>query len=603
MVFRLALSLSAALVLSGLLLTPFGQRMEQSYGLGLLYTLRGTVEAPGEALIIALDSNSIGWLQRNVRDLPSVAEGLDTCLTPHALDVIERSRNVNLVPRALYVCLLERLSPLGPHTIALDVKFNAERPDDLAFAQALARAGNVLLLEGIGGADLVTRTRAAKVLREAAAASAMFQSNGVDGSVATGYAVRHPAFPSVAAMPVLAWQRYTLQTDQPADPFQPVSYYGPPQTVRTLSLRAVFETGASAALPTDLSDKVVFVGVSDAVQPSAQDHFRMPMPLGRADLIAGVEIAATAFLNLVHGQTLSRPGLGAEMALVAACLAAMLVLSLSLQGIWGLLAAPVIGLGYLAGSTLLFAGAYIWVPVFLPIAIGVPVSLAAAQLLRYARARDIIRRLVPHQIADKWLREVEVQRGTDALESATIMFIDLAGSTRLGETLAPKALEQVLSVYYDGAAQAIESRDGMITEFKGDGVLAIFNESIAGRDHAQKACAAAIDVSSRVQTSGRAQFPEIFHTVRLRFGIHSGQVAMGVIGSRERFNFNALGDSMNVAARIEQYGKTLGDDGRDIILLSGETRDQTDLPDAMLEAIAKIRLRGRREETRIFRLI
>ena len=599
---RCLIGFGLALMLTGAMAGSFGQRMERGFGLGLLYAIRGDVPAPKEALIIALDSDTIGWLQRNVHDLSQVSEGLDTCLTPHALDVLEQSRNVNLVPRALYICLLARLEALSPHTVVIDVKFNAERPDDEAFAEAIRRMGNVLLLEGIGGELLITRSLPAEVLANAAAGSAVFQADGVDGRITTGYAARIPEFPDAQTMPVAAWRRFTGGQIPASGSLQPVWFYGPPQSVSTLPLRQIFERGVSA-LPQDLSRSVVFVGVSDDDEPSAQDHFRMPMPLGDPAMIAGVEIAATAFLNLLHDERLSRPPGWVWGLTTLGILAMMVVAALCIGGVFGVFLPLATGVLYLAGAAVAFTHFQIWLPVFAPVLVGLPVALISGQLLRYSLARDIIRRLVPHQVAEKWLSETRLDVGTGGLEDATIVFIDLVGSTSIAEQHDPKSLERILSVYYDGAAQAIESRGGMITEFKGDGVLAIFSESVAGAGHARLACNAAADVSMRVRQGCREDLPEIADQIRMRFGIHTGQVATGVIGSRDRFNFNALGDSMNVAARIEQFGKTVPESREDVILLSGETMDHAGLPDHAIQFIDRVKLRGRRETTEILRLI
>ncbi|MEL6478660.1 MAG: CHASE2 domain-containing protein [Pseudomonadota bacterium] len=593
-----------ALFLAAVLMTSMGQRWERGYGLGLLYTLRGPVEAPPGAMVIALDSDTVAWLQRNARGLDAVADGFGTCLTPHARDVMERSRNVNLVPRALYTCLLERLAPLRPRVIAIDVKFNAERPDDAAFASAIAKAGNVVLLEGVSRTGLITRARPTEQITEAAMGTALFQTNGVDGRVVTGYAAQVPPFIELPSMPLSVWRSFAGDgAGEPAlQPFQPVWFYGPPGAVETLSMRQVFEAGASA-LPKDLSDRAVFIGVSDRIKPNAEDHFRMPMPIGAPDRIAGVEVAATGFLNIVHGHLLLAPGPGARFLITTAALALIFGTGLGLGGWRGLVAVPLLGGLYLGAALVAFQMGPLWLPVMVPVVLGVPLGLAAVQLQRYATARDIVRRLVPHQIADRWLSDARVDRGTGDLEAATIMFVDLAGSTAIAEAHDPHALERILNIYYDAAAGAIERHDGMITEFKGDGILALFSARVAGEAHPRKACAAAWAASAEIHALGRRELPGIFGTIQLRFGLHTGEVATGVIGSRARFNFNALGDSVIVAARIEQYGKKIPEDGRDVILLSGDTRRQAALSPETVRPIGATRLRGRSEETELFRLI
>ena len=89
---------------------------------------------------------------------------------------------------------------------------------------------------------------------------------------------------------------------------------------------------------------------------------------------------------------------------------------------------------------------------------------------------------------------------------------------------------------------------------------------------------------------------------RLRFGIHSGSVVTGPTGAEHRYSFKALGDSVIVAARLEEHGKTLPQDGADIILLSAETRRRAALPDELFRSLGPTKLRGRLREVEIFRM-
>ena len=605
MAIRILISVCLAAVLAGLSALPAGQRLEREIGLGLLYAIRGDLDAPSEAIVVALDSDSIAWLQRNVRALDSVSEGLDGCLTPHASATLEQSRNVNVVPRALYICLLKKLAPHMPRFTVFDINFNADKPDDLSFAQAIAAAGNVLLLERVTIEGVVRRLKPANILGDAARGIVAFQTDGAGDRVATGYATNLSHAPGAIAMPFQVWRLYTNAENADTTRWpslQPVWYYGPPKTVSTVSLRNVFERSAASSLPSDLSDTVVFVGVSDAEHPTAYDHFRMPSLSATPPMIGGVEIAATAFLNILHDEklyALSTTGVALTVFLTVLVGHAVAVF---LAGRPGFLAAMAVSAGYLVIAAIGFSSFQLWMPVAIPLVVGTPMSVSVAAILRYASIKTILRRLAPAPVADQFLRRLAIDRGQSRTEQSTIMFIDLENSVRLGESLGLPTFQQVMNRYYDASARAIEAHGGMIIEFKGDGILALFNESVAGTSHARKACQAALDVSRDVEGENLDELTEPGRRLKLRFGLHSGTVVTGVVGSQGRYNYNAMGDSVHVAARLEEYGKCFSEDTRDVIIISGETRKLANSIPGRTELVTRKRLRGREAETEILRL-
>ena len=605
-VFRLGLSAILAAILSIFYAMPAGQSMEREVGLGLLYALRGEVDPPKEAIVIGLDADSISWFQRNSRALEAVSTGLDGCLTERSLDIMEESRNVNIIPRALYICLLQTLNDRTAQQIVFDINFNADKPDDKALAVAIKQAGNVLLFERVMNESVVRRLKPTKILNDAAAAAVVFQTDGTDEQIATGYPTFLPYAADARIMPVEAWSRYTGAPQlklQSSSNFQPVWYYGGPETIPTHSLRDVFQKSSENPLPLDLSDTVVFIGVSDSKNPNAYDHFRMPAFSGTSAQIGGVEIAATAFLNLLHDEPLVAMSRLAAIMTVFAVVFVLIAVALQMVGAWGLLAVPALGAGYIGVASLAFSSAQIWMPVAVPLLLGMPAAILTTLFLRYSAAKNIVRRLAPRQVAEQLLRRSKVERGESSIEQSTIMFIDLEGSTDLGERMETEAYQQVMTRFYDASADAIESHDGMIVEFKGDGILALFNESIAGPTHPAKACRAALGVSNNVDAVRFADKGDTNARLKLRFGIHSGTVSTGSVGSQRRFSFNALGDSVNTAARLEQFGKIFSDEKTDVIVVSGKTLLRAQLPDSSATLIGREKLRGKSEEIEIYRLM
>ena len=296
---RFGLSVFFAAVLAALFSSSSGQRFERATGLGLLYTLRGVVAAPPEAIVIALDQESVSWLNRNVASLAENGGLLSSCATPHAVGVLSRARNINTIPRALYICLLDEIAGRSPELIVFDISFNADKPDDQAFAEALARSGRSILLESqrLGEDGAFRQLSPAAPLVAASLGTVVFQVNGSGSEVTTAFATRASVTPDLDAMPVAVWKRYNSNAPgaESLPKMQPIWFYGPPGTIETYSLRAALERGSMRSLPANLTGKVVFIGASDPGNPAASDHFLMPSFFDEADRIGGVEIAATAF--------------------------------------------------------------------------------------------------------------------------------------------------------------------------------------------------------------------------------------------------------------------------------------------------------------------
>lgn len=581
---------------------PFGQSLEREYGLPLLYTMRGPLPVPGQALIVGLDNQSVQWLNRHVRRIDEVSPRLGACLPQRAREDLVGAANINHIPRAVHACLLDVLVERQARVIVFDINFNRERPDDDLFAAAIARAGNVLLFERVSDTReaIVERRRPLQAFEDAAMGTHAFHVDSARGEIATGYVTSFAPFDDLMPMPEKAWAAFTGQAPSRGQvDVQPIWLYGPPQSVPTIPLRAVFDPSMSRVLPRNLSDRVVFIGSSDPTDAAIDDHFPVPTSGRGNTLIGGVELAATAFLNRLNGTMLSRPDTSVESAIVfgIALVGGLAVLSLTRWRL--LLTIAACSVGYLLLASVLFSDALIWLPIAVPVFMTTVIVSLAALSVRYLFARSLVARLAPRQIASVLLEGTVADRRDARSEEATILFSDLVGSTGLAEGMDELDYTAAVNLYYDTATSVIEAHDGMVVEFMGDGIHAMFSESVTGPSHAVRACEAARALALRLGTaSAKGDVP-----LRLRIGVNSGLTAIGDVGARHRFNFKALGDVVNVAARLEQIGKEImTDEDAHIILISEATRSRAGLKPSDLQSIGTRTVRGRLEALEIHRL-
>jgi len=558
LVAGLALGFLLALVS---LSTP-GRWLEQRIGLPLLYALRGPVPPPPGALVIGLDEASLRWLNVAAADLPRRAPELAVCLGRTATTALSSARTPGDLPRRFHACLIERLTALGAGPIVYDIVFNMPRPGDTQLAEAIARSGRVLLLDFVSWRDemglrLPMHRASRPALIEAALGRGAFVVQTEAGDAVSGYRTRISDLPALGDLPGAAAMAAgrTLPSNRPA--LQPLWLYGPPGTVPTLALRSAVDP-ALHTLPDDLTGHAVFVGRVDPRIMGVDDHFTAPFPDAEDRRMPGAELAATAFLNIVarHLPILPRPWAGAG--LVAALGLALGALAMLRVGPHGWLAILALAAAYAGLAHIAFARAEAILPTGVGLALGVPLALALWLAQRLLRARRVIAEIAPPEVMDALLSGEEAAPETD---EATIAFIDIIDSTGFAARLSGEAFADALTAHYDRADAAIRTEGGMIVEFTGDGVLAIFPTRLAGPNHAARALTA---IRRLALAPALPAAPEL----RFRAGLDTGLVSIGRIGAAARYSYKAMGLPVILASRIEAAAKAEDDGAHSIVLMS-----------------------------------
>lgn len=209
-------------------------------------------------------------------------------------------------------------------------------------------------------------------------------------------------------------------------------------------------------------------------------------------------------------------------------------------------------------------------------------------------ALNAFAKYVPRQLVSRLIEEGMTDTRNIELREMTIIFTDLAGFTNMASHLSAEETAAYLNGYFETVSTAIAAQNGTIDKFLGDGVMAFWGAPSDQPDHAAKAISAVKALADHVQndTSGN---------MRIRIGIHTGKVVVGDIGSAARMNYTVIGDAVNVAARLQEYGKQVDADAKVIALASGETMAQ--LPEgASAISLGQVQLRGRDDPLTIFRI-
>ena len=193
--------------------------------------------------------------------------------------------------------------------------------------------------------------------------------------------------------------------------------------------------------------------------------------------------------------------------------------------------------------------------------------------------RDTLGTYLSQEVAEKLLKGKGELEPIE--EKATVLLSDIESFTLLTDALGPRGIVEFLNTYFDAMGEIVERHGGVITQFQGDAVLAIFNVPIADKEHAAHALSAAIEM---VEVTETREFAGV--RVRNRIGISTGQVYAGAVGSRGRRTYTVHGNTVNLASRIEELNKDYGTR----ILVSGKTAERC--PDFKLRQVAEVSIRG-----------
>ena len=160
------------------------------------------------------------------------------------------------------------------------------------------------------------------------------------------------------------------------------------------------------------------------------------------------------------------------------------------------------------------------------------------------------RAYTPSYLREKMLASHSALQGER--KQVTVLFCDIANSTGLAEQLGPEQMHVTLNQFFAHALDAIHRYEGTINQFLGDGFMALFGAPIAHEDHVQRAVLAALELQRQLQAyhTERAQYDRIELTVRM--GLNTGPVVVGAIGDNLRMDYTAVGDTTNLAARMQQ---------------------------------------------------
>lgn len=205
---------------------------------------------------------------------------------------------------------------------------------------------------------------------------------------------------------------------------------------------------------------------------------------------------------------------------------------------------------------------------------------------------------VPTTLVKKLLLSGKIARVGGEMKDITVLFCDIKSFTELSETIPAAKVVHYLSEYFEDMTKEILRNQGTVDKYIGDSIMAFWGAPIPDKDHALHACRCALEMMNALNVLNAKLYKEGFEGFAVRMGINSGSAIVGNVGSTERLNYTAIGDSVNLASRLESTNKLYGT----TIIISDHTYAlvKDNFSTRLLDQIA---VRGRHEGTYIYELI
>jgi adenylate cyclase len=383
-----------------------------------------------------------------------------------------------------------------------------------------------------------------------------------------------------------------------------IGYHGPTGTYPSYSVAAIInswalmEEGKTPQIPpSQFEGKIVLLSAS---APSLLDLRSTPL----SSVSPGVEILANAIDNLSEGNFISPPKKGLSLILLFIFSLITGIGVSYFQRTWKIILFFLFCMAFLAGASCFAYFSGHWLGLMAP-EIAVFLSFTGASLLNFSvegRQRRFIksafRFYLSSHVIDRIMKNPDLLRLGGEKREISSFFSDIAGFTDLSESLSPEDLVNLLNAYLSAMTDIVLSYQGTLDKYEGDAIIAFWNAPLDQADHALRACRAAVKCQARLAEL-RPQFKSRFgKDLLMRIGINSGPAVVGNMGSSSRFDYTAIGDTVNIASRLEMACKQYG-----VPLLIGEKTHEMVQDHMIVREIDIIRVLGKKKPLHVYEVV
>lgn len=335
-----------------------------------------------------------------------------------------------------------------------------------------------------------------------------------------------------------------------------INYYGPPNTFPHYSATDIL----NGRVPqTSLKDKIVLIG------PTAFGTYDLRLtPFNK--FYPGVEIHATVIDNILHQRFLMQPGWAPMVDIFAIFLGGFIVtfffakasafLSLGLTFLLGII---FLGFNYYFLFLRGFQGGIVYPLLNL---IVVYVSITIYRFFTEGKEKKFIKnafsRYLSPAVIEQLVKNPSLLNLGGERKVLTAFFSDVAGFSSISEKLSPEELVELLNIHLTEMTDIIMKYGGTVDKFEGDAIIAFFGAPVPFEDHGKRACLASLEMQQRLVELRKQWKREGKSELYMRIGLNTGPMVVGNMGSKSRMDYTIMGDSVNLASRLEGANKQYG---------------------------------------------
>ncbi len=469
-------------------------------------------------------------------------------------------------PRALHAKFLDIVSRGGPVAIGMDILFtepSSRGPaDDRALGLAVARSRRVVLGAAITDVDAAGSEKNSlnppiPEIRERAAGFGYVNFDR-DADAFVRRAALYRDFES-------EFQRryrdsfdlrlYRLAADAglargrpPATREVLINFAGGPGSFPWVAYHRVIR---GEVPPEAFAGKIVLVG---ATSPTLHDVFPTPFAL---EGMPGVEIHAHMLETLLQGNPIRRPPAALVPLLTVLAGAGAAWAATVLRPLAAFIVAAAVAAAYLAGCHAAFLWGRWWADV-MPVPLALGITYAGTVAKNFAQEQREKRRL-SRFFSPNVVKEIVRHKDDANLEAGrrrmTVLFSDIRGFTSMSEKMTPEDVVTFLREYLTVMTEAVFTYGGTVDKYIGDAIMALYNVPFEAPDHAAQAVRTALEFQERLKPLAERFTARYGGTLACGVGIHTGDAVVGTIGSEQRLEYTAIGDTINLGSRLEGLTK------------------------------------------------
>jgi adenylate cyclase len=509
-------------------------------------------------------------------------------------------------PRAMHGELLTRIAAGRPLAIGVDLIFDtpsARGPaDDTALGAAVARAGNVVL--GAAAAEEIqpfyrrqTLNPPIHVIRQSAAAVAPVNMYPDQDSAIrrvplwltlgeeriAGFDVQLHGLLARAGVSVAPLPRGSSVL---------INFNGGPGTYPWVSYYRVL----NGEVPSDyFKDKVVLIGPTTEL---LHDQFRTAFAPG-GDM-PGVEIHANVVEMLIRGSVIHEVPRAVTTALAALAALVGAALVVRLHALRALAATAALGVAVVLAVYAGFALADAWARVMAPsLALGLGYGATVIEsFVREQRERRRLSQFFSPDVVREVVRHKDEGSLTTSRRMVTVLFSDIRGFTSISEKVEPEQVAEMLREYLSEMTEIVFKHGGTVDKYIGDCIMALYNVPFEDPEHAVKAVRTGLEFQEKTIAVSQRWEAKLGVAIRNGVGINTGEAVVGTLGSRQRLEYTAIGDTINLGARLESITK----DYKSNIIISEFTYEH--VKDRFItKALGDVTVKGKTRPVKIYAVL